>query len=257
MKRIVFIHGMFVTSRCWDEWKTFFEAKGYECHAPAWPLKDASQTELRKKHPDVAGEGHVHLADVIDVYEKFIRSLGDAPILVGHSMGGLIVQILLDRGLGCCGVAIDSAPPKGVITTKFSFLKANWPALNPFSPKHTPLLLSKKQFQYAFADHLQDAELDKAYECVVPQSKLIPRDTLGKIAAIDYKTKKQPLLFVAGEKDKIIPSSLNKSNCKKYSSSSSKTEFKEFPGRRHYLINDKGWEEIAAYVAEWLNKNCT
>jgi pimeloyl-ACP methyl ester carboxylesterase len=254
MKHIVFIHGMFVTRDCWNDWKNFFEAKGYTCHAPAWPLKDASPAELRKKHPDIEGEGKVRLKDVLEAHERFIGLLTGEVILVGHSMGGLLVQLLLAKGFGDAGVAIDSAPPKGVITTKFSFLKANWPALNPFSPVNKPLLLTKAQFSYAFAAHLSGAELDDAYENIVPQSKHIPRDTLGRIGAIDYKTKKQPLLFIAGEKDKIIPSTLNRSNCTKYASAPSKTDFKEFPGRTHYLINDNGWEEIAAYIHGWIQK---
>jgi pimeloyl-ACP methyl ester carboxylesterase len=251
---IVFIHGMFVTRDCWKAWDAFFSEKGFTCHTPAWPLKDAAPEALRKKHPDVQGEGKVRLADVIRAHEDLIKTLPAQPILIGHSMGGLIVQLLLAKGTGRCGVAIDSAPPKGVITTKFSFLKANWPVLNPFSSVHTPLLLNKAQFRYLFADHLSGAELDQAYEAVVPQSKHIPRDTLGRIAKIRYREKKQPLLLIAGEQDKIIPSSLNKSNYKKYSGAASRTDFHEFPGRRHNLITDKGWEEIASFAHGWISE---
>ena len=250
--RIVFIHGMFVTNQCWTDWKNYFEQRGYECFAPPWPLKDASPEELRKRHPDIEGEGRVQLNDIVSSFEKFITSLGGDTILIGHSMGGLVTQILLNKGIGSCGVVIDSAPPQGVFTTRFSFLKANWPVVNPFSNSRMPSLWTKTQFRYSFAAHLQGAELDAAYRNVVPQSKLVPRDSLTSDARIDYAKKKAPLLFIAGEKDNIIPPSLNKTNCRKYRNSGSRTDFREFPGRSHYLINDKGWEEIAAYISKWL-----
>lgn len=250
--RIVFIHGMFVTNQCWTEWKSYFSNKGYECFAPPWPLKDASPDQLKSKHPDVDGEGGVRLNDIVASSERFVASLGEHPILIGHSMGGLVTQILLNKGIGSCGVVIDSAPPQGVFTTRFSFLKANWPVVHPFSNSRTPALWTKEQFQYAFAAHLQGAELDAAYRNVVPQSKLVPRDSLTSDAKIDFDKKKAPLLFIAGEHDNIIPASLNRTNYRKYRKSESRTDFREFPGRSHYLINDKGWEEIAAYISKWL-----
>ena len=253
--KIVFIHGMFITKDCWNNWIPLFESRGYECFAPAWPYKDDTPENLRKKHPDFEGEGHVGLNDVVSFFESFIKSLDSSPILIGHSMGALITQILLNKGLGRCGVVIDSAPPLGVLTTKFSLFKANWPVLNPFTPKYKPVKWTINQYQYAFADHLSGAALEIGFEGIVPQSKLVPRDSLTSATKINYKAKTQPLLFIAGEKDRIIPASLNKTNYNKYKSSSSKTEFKVFIDRRHNLIVDKDWEEIADYVFHWIENN--
>jgi pimeloyl-ACP methyl ester carboxylesterase len=254
MKKIVFIHGMFVTNRCWNEWMEYFTRCGFECVAPAWPLKDFSPSELRAKHPDFDGEGKMKLADIVLFFEKHISQMKGNTILIGHSLGGLIVQILLSKGLGSAGVAIDSAPPKGVLTTKLSFLKSNWPVLNPFSPRAMPLLLTKNQFQYAFAYHLNGSLLDHAYEGVVPQSKLVGLGALTNVAKIDFTKKKAPLLFIAGERDNIIPATLNKSNYRKYARNNSRTDFKIFPRRTHYLINDDGWQAIADYILNWLNR---
>ena len=101
----------------------------------------------------------------------------------------------------------------------------------------------------------QGNELHEAFKDIIPQSKLVPRDSLTSTAKINYKRKKQPLLFIAGEKDKIIPASLNKSNWARYKNAKSKTDFKVFPNRRHNLIMDKGWEEIAEYIADWIESN--
>ena len=245
---------MFVTNRCWNDWENYFNERGFECEAPAWPLKDLSPGELRAKHPNRDGEGKITLGDVVSFFEKHIASQREDTILIGHSMGGLIVQILLSRGLGWAGVVIDSAPPLGVVTPKFSFLKSNWPLLNPFPSMTTPALLTKSQFQYAFARHLTGNRLDRGYDGVVPQSKLVGWGALTSIAKIDFTKKKNvPLLFIAGEDDNIIPASLNESNFRKYSKNGSRTDYKVFPRRTHYLLNDDGWQEIADYILKWLH----
>ncbi len=253
--QIVFVHGMFVTNKCWKNWLPYFEGKGYECFAPAWPYKNDSPENLLKRHPDYKGEGNVHLKDVITSFEKFIIELPQPPILIGHSMGALVVQLLLQKGLGSCAVVIDSAPPQGVLSLEFSFLKANWPVLNPFMSKYKPCLWTEDQFCFAFADHLSGQELLNAFNDIVPQGKLVPRDSLKKIAKINYSKKQQPLLFIAGEKDKIIPASLNQTNWSKYRKAPSKTDYKVFTGRRHNLIMDKGWDEIAEFISNWLGEN--
>ncbi len=251
-KNIVFIHGMYVTKKCWDDWITHFNRHGYSCYAPAWPFKGFSPEQLRAKHPDEKGEGKVTLSDVLSLYEKYIREMAGESILIGHSMGGLIVQLLLSKGLGSAGIAIDSAPPRGVVTTKFSFLKTNWPSLNPLSSSKIPLMLSKRQFQYAFASHLNGSGLDQAYESIVPQSKLVARGSLTSVGDVDYTRKKAPLLLIAGERDNIVPASLNESNFKKYAKNNSRTDFIVFPRRTHYLINDESWQEIADHIIGWL-----
>jgi esterase/lipase len=244
---------MFMTNRCWHEWMEYFSQHGFECEAPAWPLKDLSPADLRAKHPDLDGEGKIRLADVVATYVDYCSRQNKSLVLIGHSLGGLIVQVLLSRGFGSAGIVIDSAPPKGVVTTKFSFVKSNWPILAPFSPRTVPVLLTKKQFHYAFADHLNGSALDQAYEEVVPQSRYVGLDTLTNEAKIDFSKKTAPLLFIAGGRDHIVPSSLNESNYRKYARNNSRTDFKLFPQKRHNLINDEGWRDIADYSLNWLN----
>ena len=172
---------------------------------------------------------------------------------MGHSMGGLIVQLLLQRDLVAAGVAIDSAPPLGVFTTKLSFLKSNWPHITPFVSQSSPIEMSFERFQYAFVNTLPLAEQRAAYDrYVVPESRRVPRNSLT--ARVDFKKPHSPLLLIAGSADNIIPASLNKSNYAKYKQSHSVTDFKEFAGRTHFIIGQKNWEEIADYVLVWFNE---
>ncbi|MFO0615716.1 MAG: alpha/beta hydrolase [Polyangiaceae bacterium] len=249
---IVFIHGMFVTPACWEEWVARFEGKGYRCSAPAWPLHERPVAEQRAKHPDPE-LGALSIPALVEHFARIIEGLGEPPILVGHSMGGLLVQLLVQRGLAKAGVAIDSAPPKGVASFKWSFLRSNWPVISPFVSKHKPFFMSFEQFVYTFVHTLPPDEQRAAYERhVVPESRIVGRGTLSDAAAIDFDRPHAPLLFVAGELDRIIPASLNRSNHARYKDAGSITELVEFPGRTHYIIGQPGWTEVADHVEAWL-----
>ncbi len=252
-KTIVFIHGMFMNSLCWEKWTAYYQAKGFKCLAPDWPGRDKPVDVLRMNHPDPQ-LGQLTLSRVLEHITDTIKSLDQKPIIIGHSVGGLVVQLLLQRDLAAAGVAIDSAPPMGVFTSKWSFLKANWPHITPFVSPSNPIAPTFEHFQYAFVNGLPLAEQRAAYErYAVPESRRVPRESLS--ARIDFKKPHPPLLLIAGSSDNIIPASLNRSNYAKYKASTSVTDFKEFAGRTHFIIGQKNWAEVADYVLAWMNEN--
>ena len=252
-KTIVFIHGMYMTSRCWEHWITHFEAQGYTCIAPNWPGRDASVEELRANHPD-AKLGQLTLSDVRQHFQKIIGELDEKPIVIGHSMGGLVVQLLLQDDLAAAGVAIDSAPPFGVVSTEWSFVKSNWPHITPFASQSQPVKMSFEHFQYAFTNGLPLEEQKAAFErYVVPESRRVPREALT--ARVDFERARGPLLLVAGRADHIIPAGLNRSNYAKYQANPGQTDFQEFAGRTHFILGQTGWQEVADYVLNWVGTN--
>ncbi len=251
---IVFIHGMYMTPLCWENWQDFFQAKGYRCIAPAWPGRDKPVQTLRKNHPDPE-LGGLTLTQVIEHHARLIQDLHEKPILIGHSMGGLIVQLLLQKNAGVAGVAIDSAPPQGVFSMELAFLKSNWPHINPFVSQANPIQMTLERFQYTFVNNLPVELQQAAYErYVVPESRRVPAQSLTKVAAIDFSRSHPPLLLVAGSNDHLIPASLNQTNYRKYKHSPSITDYKEFSGRTHFTIGQSGWEEVAGYIADWLDE---
>lgn len=251
-KTIVFIHGMFMTPLCWEKWIPYFAAKGYRCLAPAWPGREKPVAELRRNHPD-AELAKLKLNQVVDHMDAFIRDLAEKPAIIGHSMGGLVVQLLLQRELAVAGIAINSAPPAGVFTTEFSFVKSNFPVINPFL-LNKPVQMTFEHFQYAFVNTLSLDEQRAAYDrYVVPESRGVPTSSLGAAGKVDFRKLRRPLLITAGEKDHIIPVSLNRSNYQKYKGPSV-TDFKEFAGRDHFIIGERGWEDVADYCLAWLGR---
>lgn len=250
---ILFITGAFVSSSCWDEWVLYFESKGYRTLAPAWPHKNASAGELRNGQPNELIASN-RLASLTEYYEDIIKQLPEKPVLIGHSIGGLIAQILINRNLATAGVAIHSLAPLGIFTFKFSFYKAGWGPLGFFTPAGKSFLMSFRQWQYAFTNGMSTEEQAEGYySLLTPESKKLVRDGISKAAKVDFRKPHVPLLFLSGDEDNFIPASLNFSNYKKYTDAGSLTDYKEFSGRNHFVLGQSTWKEEADYILDWLN----
>lgn len=259
-KPIVFIHGLWMHATSWEPWMKFFSQNGYETINPPWP-GDGATVEASRANPQlIANHG---VAEVADSYAQVIASLTEPPILIGHSFGGLIVQLLLGRGIAAAGIAIDPAPIKGVWQLPLSALKATFPVLgNPFNISK-PVALTFKQFQYAFANAVPEQEAKELYDrWAIPG----PGRPLFQVATATLNPNSEtkvntanatrgPLLITAGEKDHTVPPVLSKAAFSKYSKSPAVTEFKSFPARGHSITIDHGWHEVAEYSLAWLNQN--
>lgn len=257
-RTIVFIHGLWIHSSSWQPWMNFFSEHGYSSINPGWPGDSSTVADSRANASSIANHG---VKEVADNYSKIIASLPKPPIVIGHSFGGLLAQILLARGVAAAGVAIDPAPMKGVWQLPLSALKASFPVLgNPGNLKKA-VSLTFGQFKYGFANAVPEQEAQELYDkwtIPAPGRPLFQAATAtfaGSETKVDTKNKTRgPLLITGGEKDHIAPPILGKASAKKYDPSLN-TEFKLFPGRGHSLTLDSGWREVAQYSLEWLNKN--
>ena len=252
---IVLIHGMWMTPLSWEHWIERYTARGHSVLAPAWPGLDAEPEQLRRDPSPLRGLG---ITEIVDHYETIIRGLDRPPIIIGHSFGGLHTQLLLDRGLGAAGVALDTAAPKGVLRLPFSTFRAAWPALNnPANlKKETPL--TPKQFHWCFTNSLNLEASDAVYERYYIPGAARPFFQAGLAnfnpnakTKVNYKNPaRAPLLLVTGTEDRICPPSVNQSNFKQQRKAPSPTEHKEYPGRSHWPGQD-GWEELADFMLNW------
>jgi pimeloyl-ACP methyl ester carboxylesterase len=258
---IVLIHGLWLTPRSWEGWIDRYQKAGYNVIAPSWPGLEGEVEAIRKDPSALKG---LKLKTVVDHYDRIIRKLDAQPVLIGHSFGGLIVQMLVDRGLGSAGILVDSAQTAGVPVLPFSTIRATLPILgNPFSYSRTTSL-SPKQFNYAFTNELDAVQSKKVYDRYsIPAANSILWDAALALlnpkasSKVDYKkTDRAPLLFIAGSKDHIVPPAINKGNLRKYvKNSTAVTDYREFPNRTHHTVGQKGWEEVADFAIQWANAN--
>ncbi len=248
---VIFIHGLYLNGRCWDNWAPRFQAAGFTTLVPDWPGHEGDPPALRAAIPEDALRG-LSLEDVVEHYRQIVKAQPEPPALVGHSMGGLIVQILLAEGLGRAGVAIHSAPPKGVFSYDADFLRSNRPSLRPGKK---PILLTTEQFRFAFGNGVPETESDHFYDWyVVPESRRASRGPITRQGRVDYDAKKAPLLFLAGDEDHVIPAQLNRSNQEAYPPEAGTVELELMPGRTHLTLLEPGWEGVADKVIGWLGR---
>jgi len=241
---IVLIPGLWMTALCWEQWVRHYSEKGYSVIAPNWPGMNGDIDQLRRDPGSFAKLG---LTEVVDHYEQIIRGLETPPVIIGHGVGGLVTQILLDRGWGAAGIAIASAPPKGIFRSVFRTLK--------FALKGRSLTL--QQFHYDFANTFAEAPSIAAFErYVVPAPNRILRQVALANFSPDvpstvrfHNDSRAPLLLGAGGKDRVVSPSVVKANFDSYRESKAGTDYKEFPDQTHFSLLRE--TKVADYVLGW------
>ena len=257
---LMLIHGAWLSARSWENFVDYFEHRGFAVSTPEWPRKEGDVEELREATGDLRGLG---LHEIVEHYQAEIEKLDEAPVLIGHSFGGLIVELLLDRGLGQAGVAISPAPPKGILVLPFSSLKAASPALAHPSRWHGVVPLTLEEFTFGFVNTFTPEDAAAAFEkYAVPESGQIFYEAgfanfhLHPPTEVHFKMQdRAPLLIVGADKDNTVPASLAKKQFEKYEKHEAydaQTDYIEFAGRPHFMMIAQGWEEIADEIDSWV-----
>ena len=256
---VVFVHGLWLLPSSWQRWAELFEDSGYVALTPGWP-DDPQTVAEAKAHPEVfAGKG---ISEIADYEEGIIRRLDRKPIVIGHSFGGLLTQILAGRGLAAASVAISPAPFRGVLPLPFSALRSASPALRNPANWNRAVPLTLEQFRYSFGNAISEDESAGLYErwtIAAPGRPLFEAAaanfSLHSAAKVDTNNDERgPLLLVMGGNDHTVPEAITKSTLKQYKHSSAVTDLIEFPDRGHSLTIDSGWEEVAGACLTWLDK---
>lgn len=255
---IVFIHGLWIHSAAWAPWLEYFSALGYRVSAPGWP-GDAETVDATRANPDALND--VGIEAVVAHYAALIGAMPERPVVIGHSFGGLIAEELLAQGLAVAAVAIDAAPIKGVRTLPFAQLKSSFPVLsNPANKKRT-VMLTEKQFRYAFGNAVSEEESADLYArwAIPGPGRPLFEDATANFsrtspAAVDtHLAARGPLLLTAGTEDHTVPQSVVKAVFALYDSNPDAfTDYHEFEGRGHSLTIDSGWGDVADIAAAWL-----
>jgi pimeloyl-ACP methyl ester carboxylesterase len=257
---VVFVHGLWLHHTSWQPWRDLFAERGYAPVAPPWPGEPSTVALARTDPGPMGGYG---VDQVADHYADLIQTLPAKPIVIGHSFGGLIAQLLLGRGLADAAVAIDPAPIKGVLALPPSALKVAGIALkNPANARKT-VALTPEQFTYGFANNRTPAESAELYEKWVmpsPGKPLFQAATANfvyhAVTTVDLRNSHRgPLLITSGGQDHTVPPAVSKGTYKlHHKKSSSVTDLMEFPDADHSLTVDSDWRTIADAVLGWLTK---
>jgi pimeloyl-ACP methyl ester carboxylesterase len=251
-KTIFMIHGMWGGGWYWDKFQGYFEKKGYNCIVPYLRHHD-----INPNAPPPSGLGKTSLLDYAEDLELEIKKLDEKPILIGHSMGGLLAQILASRELAEAVVLIAPASPAGIVAIRWSVLKSFREVLFRWGFWKNPHKISYEMAVYAMMEKLPEKERRYIYNRGVWESGRAATEIafwfVGvRGAQVDPSKLTCPSLIISGSEDNITPAKVVKKVAEKYEPFST---YMEIGGHAHWLIREPGWEKVAAYVHAWLNEN--
>jgi pimeloyl-ACP methyl ester carboxylesterase len=256
---VVFIHGLWLLPSSWNNWVDFFEQNGYAGVTPDWP-DDPETVEEARANPDVLAKKT--LKQVADHTEEVIGGLTKKPAVMGHSTGGLLAQMVADRGLSAVTVAIDPGPFRGVLPLPVSTLRVSAPVLRNPRNRGRAITLTYEQFKYGWGNALSDEETKQLYETYHVAAPAVALAQMANAninprteAKLDPKNPRRgPLLIIDGEKDHTVPWAIANASYKRQKRNQAVTEIKQMPNRGHSLTIDNGWREVAQTALDFVKR---
>ena len=256
---VVFVHGLWLLPSSWENWAALFEEAGYVALMPGWP-DDPETVAEAKAHPEVfAGKG---IAEIADYEEAIIRRLDRKPVVIGHSFGGLMTEILAGRGLAAASVAISPAPFRGVLPLPIAALRTTSVALRNPANRSRAVPLTYEQFRYSFANLVGE---DEAKELYLGYSVPGTGEALFQAAAanlnpwseakVDTKNPARgPMLVISADSDQTVPWAIANASYKREKRNPGVTEIVKMENRGHSLTIDKGWREVAETALAFVRR---
>ncbi|GAB3780124.1 alpha/beta hydrolase [Nocardioides ungokensis] len=257
---VVFVHGLWLLDSSWDRWAEFFEEAGFAAVTPGWPDDPGTVAEAREHPEQFAGKG---VGDVAAYQQAVIERLTVKPVVIGHSFGGLLVQILAGRGLSAATVAIDPAPLRGVLPLPPAALKSSAAVLGNPANRRKAVTLTFDQFRFGFANAVSEEEAHELYDTFhvagsgVPvfQAAFANINPGTELKADKKNPDRGPMLIISGEKDHQVPHAIANATFKKQRKNAENvTEFKEIENRGHSLTIDSGWREVAQVSLDFVSR---
>ena len=256
---VAFVHGLWLLPSSWDRWAALFEEAGFTAVSPGWP-DDPETVEEAKAKPEVFA--HKSVGQIADYVDGIIRRLDKRPVVIGHSFGGLLAQIIAGRGLATATVAIDPAPFRGVLPLPISALRSASPVLSNPANRNRAVPLTFEQFRYGFANAVDEKEAKELYETYSVPGSGVPIFQAASAnlnpwteAKVDTKNPERgPLLIIVGEQDHTVPPAIAKAAYKRQKGNDGVTEYVEIPGRGHALVIDHGWRDVAETALAFVKR---
>jgi pimeloyl-ACP methyl ester carboxylesterase len=256
---VVFVHGLWLLPSSWERWADLFQKAGYEPVTAGWP-DDPDTVEAARDEPEVFARKGV--GDIADHVQQVIEVLDRKPVVIGHSFGGLLAQILAGRGLAAACVAISPAPFRGVLPLPVSALRSSSAVLKNPANRHRAVPLTYEQFRYAFANAVDEDEAKQLYDAYsVPGSGepvfQAAAANLNPWTEVKVRTKnpdRGPLLIISGDEDHTVPWAIANASYRKQRRNPAVTDIVKLEHRGHALTIDHGWQEVAETAREFVER---
>ena len=247
---VVFVHGLWLLPSSWENWAQLFEDAGYVAVLPGWPDDPETVAEAQADPEVFAKKG---IAQIADYLEGIIRRLDRKPVIIGHSFGGLLTEILAGRGLAAASVPISPAPFRGVLPLPYAALRTTSVAIRNPANWNRAVPLTFEQFRYSFGNLLDE---DEAKELYLGFSVPGPGEVLFQAASANVNPwtedkadtknpERGPMLIISADSDQTVPWAIANASYKRERRNPGVTEIVKMEHRGHSLTIDNGWREVA------------
>ncbi len=240
---LLFIHGAYTAAWCWEEhFLPFFAAAGHAAYAVSL-----------SGHGNSRGRSHLDsfaIADYVADVVRVVATLPAPPVLVGHSMGGFVVQKYLEDHPAAGAVLMCSVPPQGLMASAFGLMFSR-----PGLMKDLNRLMGGGQValetlrEALFSQPVAVDDLERFYRLAQPESYRAIWDMTLFNLPHPSRLAKLPLLVLGAECDHLIPSSLVEMTARTYNAAA-----EIFPGMGHGLMLERDWKKPAQRVLDWLEE---
>ena len=241
----VLIHGMWGPSDVWRNWRPLLEARGWQTLAPSLRHHDAPP----ESPPPALGTTSLH--DYVADLETALRALPEKPVVIGHSMGGLIALLLCAKGLATAGVLLTPAPPASVVALRpsnllaFLRIQTTW---GWWRKPHRATLDEALAYTFNTTDAREGTEVHASF--VHESGRALPWLDATKAATVNPRLVTVPLLFVGAEKDQLVPPGVVRRTARQFAHVSDHAEYRD---QGHWVLGQPGWDRVAEDTMTWLD----
>lgn len=251
---VLFIHGLWMNASSWDPWVEEFDDNGYDSVRYHWPGELAGLDRL----PAIEAP---RVRDLAEQLTGVIGTLDRKPIAIGHGIGGLLAQILVQQGSADAAISLAPAPSGLAVAAAGFRLARNSPSLAWAATRARPVTPTLAAFAEAFANSVPAAEARLLFNryFVAARPRALVRSLIRSTASVRRGNHegRGPLLLTAASRDKIIHEASVSALYRRYrrQQPDAVTDYKVFPGRAHSLVVDSGWPAVGGYCLDWLTAN--
>jgi pimeloyl-ACP methyl ester carboxylesterase len=235
---VLFLHGYFADATVFEDWLPLFAARGFAPVAVNLRGRAGSRPETEI--------GGVSIDDYVEDAALVARALG-RPLVVGHSMGGLLAQRLAALDLVEAAALIAPAPPRGITVMTWELAVRQLKYL-PAILTSRPVRPSREDVRALVMNRMPPEQQDEVIDRLVPDSGRAGRELSLTGVPVDASRVRCPLLVICGADDKFIPAKTVARVARRYGA-----PLRVIPGRGHMIVLEPGWRELAGIIAEWFD----
>lgn len=245
---MLFVHGAFCGGWAFDRFRTAFETAGFETHAPDLPHHE--------RGADLDALAAASVGDYADAIIAYAKTLRAPPILVGHSLGGLVVQLAARRAEAPALILLAPSAPWGVLPTTFDEHSNSFGLAMLGDYWNRPVPPDFRVARATTLDRLDREEARHTFARFVPESGRAVRDAVqwwldhSMASAAPVAQINVPVLAMAGGRDRVNSASTVRRIAQRFPEG--QAAYLEFPDMSHWLIGEPGWESVAQAALDWL-----